>query len=277
MFMDTAAGVFLVLCNLEDQPDLQYDQLRYWLRFIASKAQPEARPRVALVGTHRSTAGSLQKRLKLSPNLPEHERVDLVNRIARLEKIKRVGDAWVCDEISGNVAKLVGEFRDLLDLAPRICFIDSISQYKTDRAEMHRLRAWIRTKCADIRNHRRVPKVCRDVARVIKTVRNKLPVVAPFAGVQAAVKAEVQTAFDLGSEDRFRAVLHHLSRAGHVMYFEDVDDIVVVDPLSFGKRVIGQLFCPSGTVGFNPLLIDRENNLTFRQNLLAEVLKFGGF
>ena len=64
MLMATESGVFLVLCNLADPPNAQQPQLRYWLRFIASRASLEAKPRVALVGTHRGAAQALAKKLR---------------------------------------------------------------------------------------------------------------------------------------------------------------------------------------------------------------------
>jgi hypothetical protein len=92
IFMQTASGVFLVLCNLGDRADIQLAQLRYWMRFIASRAQPEARPRVVLVGTHRAGAKMLRARLKNSHcELTQAEHSALVARIQRLDQIKQTG------------------------------------------------------------------------------------------------------------------------------------------------------------------------------------------
>lgn len=133
LLMAPKSGVFLVLCNLADPPDTQHKQLRYWLRFIASRAQPEAKPRVALVGTHRSAAQALAQKLS-SQTTAEQENTK--QQIERLDSIKQDGDRWVSTSVESVVTPLLAEFADLLEMAPRLFYVDSVSPYDIDRAEM---------------------------------------------------------------------------------------------------------------------------------------------
>lgn len=182
------------------------------------------------------------------------------------------GGRWKSMAVEEAISQLHGEFADLLDLAPKLYYIDSVSLNRQDRAEMNKLRAWIGKMFDNVRATRPVPKVCLDVARLLQGCRASLPAVASFDEVHQAVQIAGGDKIDLSDEDRFRAVLGHLSKAGHVMYFEDVDDAVVVDPQAFGEHVIGQLFCPAGTEGFQVLVINKDENYLFRQSSLKEVL-----
>jgi hypothetical protein len=178
--------------------------------------------------------------------------------------------------VEETISRLHDEFDDLLDLAPRLFYVDSVCLNRYDRAEMNQLRVWIGKMFDDVRATRPVPKVCLDVARLLKVCRDSLPAVASFAQVHKAVCRAGGSTIDLSDEDRFRAVLGHLSKAGHVMYFEDVNDAVVVDPQAFGEHVIGQVFCPAGTEGFHALIIRKNENFLFRQSSLKQVLANSG-
>jgi hypothetical protein len=258
MLMATDSGVFLVLCNLSDPPETQRKQLRYWLRFIAARASLEAKPRVALVGTHRSAAATLTKKLS-SQTATEQEKSK--QQIKRLGSIKRDGDRWVSPSVESVVMPLLAEFVDLLDMSPYLYYIDSVSAYKVDRAEMRRLREWLGLMFGDVRASKPVPKVCLEVASLLSKVRKAsiTDVLAPFDRVLTELRACAPVTIDLSDDDRVRAVLGHLSDSGDIMYFEDAGDVVVLQPHMFGERVIGQLFCPVGTPGFTSLLaIDKE-------------------
>lgn len=248
---------------------------RYWLRFIASasKFKPGgAKPRVALVGTHRSAAKSLKKKLSVDQRM-------------MLGQIKEGRGRWESVGVDKIVANLVKEFgpgddgtKDeddvLLHMLPRMVYIDSVSQYEMDLAEMATLRTWVGEEFANIRL-RLVPKISLDVASLLKTARKMLQPIASFAAVYEALTTAAKGRVVLGSEDRFRAVLGHLSMAGHVMYFEDAGDVVVVDPRAFGKHVIGQVFCPHSSPGFASGLFDTKNQkdqVHFRKSKLVTVL-----
>ena len=162
------------------------------------------------------------------------------------------------------------EFADLLDLAPRMYYIESCSPNPTDRAEMSRLRRWISRMYQQIQTVRMVPQVCFDVAKLLPTIRQKLPTVCPFNDVLQEVRSV--GAIDLPDEEGFRAVLGHLSKAGLVIPFEDVHDTVVLDPQVFGEHIIGQLFCP----GNRGVIVSQQDNYLFRQSKLEHALKKTG-
>jgi hypothetical protein len=273
MLMATESGVFLVLCNLADPPDMQFRQLRYWLRFIASRASLEAKPRVALVGTHRSAVPTLKKKLS---NQSAADQEKTKQQIERLGSIKQDGDRWVSTSVESVVTPLLAEFADLLHMSPYVYYVDSVSPHKIDRAEMRRLRKWLGLMFDDVRALRPVPTVCLDVAALTSKVRKTsiTDVLAPFDRVLTELRVCAPDIVDLSDDDRVRAVLSHLSDTGDIMYFEDAGDVVVLQPHEFGERVIGQLFCPVGTPGFTSLLaIDKDLGYRFRRSALEEALK----
>jgi hypothetical protein len=273
MLMATESGVFLVLCNLADPPDMQFMQLRYWLRFIASRASLEAKPRVALVGTHRGAASALKKELgnQIAANQEKTKQ-----QIERLGSIKQDGDRWVSTSVQSVVTPLLAEFDDLLHMSPQLYYVDSVSPYYVDRAEMRRLREWLGLMFNEVRVLKPVPKVCHDVAALTSKVRKTsiTDVLAPFDRVLTELRVCAPDTVDLSDDDRVRAVLSHLSDAGDIMFFEDAGDVVVLQPQEFGERVIGQLFCPVGTPGFTSLLaIDKELGYRFRRSALVDALQ----
>jgi hypothetical protein len=275
MLMATESGVFLVVCNLADPPDMQFSQLRYWLRFIASRASRaslQAKPRVALVGTHRSAAPTLKKKLS-SQTAADQEKTK--QQIKRLDRIKRDGDRWVSTLVGSFVPLLLEKFADLLEMSPQLYYVDSVSPHKIDLTEMRRLREWLGLMFDDVRALKPVPKVCLEVAALLSKVRKTsvTDVLAPFDRVLTELRVCAPDTVDLSDDDRVRAVLSHLSDTGDIMYFEDAGDVVVLQPHEFGERVIGQLFCPVGTPGFTSLLaIDKDLGYRFRRSALVDAL-----
>ena len=159
------------------------------------------------------------------------------------------------------VTPLLTEFADLLDMSPRMYYVDSVRPSKADRVEMRRLRECLKMIFDDVRESKPVPKVCLEVASLLAKARKTTiaDVLAPLDRVLSELRACAAPSLDLSDEDRVRAVLSHLSDSGDIMYFEDVGDVVVLQPHVFGERVIGQLFCPVGTPGFTSMLaIDKE-------------------
>lgn len=272
ILMASASAVFLVVCDLGDSIGVQLTQLRFWMRFIASRAQPEAKPRVALVGTHRGAAKDLRRALKVRfAELVGSEKQEVVARTKRLDQIKEVDGRWSSTAVEETIASLHDEFADFLDLAPRIFYLESVSPNGTDRSEMNRLRAWVHDRFTNIRKSRLVPQVCFDVEKLLPACRAVLPTVAPFRDVLKEVRKAASGRIDL-DEERFRAVLNHLTKAGLVMCFEDVYDTVVLDPQVFGEHVIGQLFCP----GDGGVIVRHEDKYLFRQSNLKQALQKSG-
>jgi hypothetical protein len=266
--MASASAVFLVACDLSDSVEVQLTQLRFWLRFIASRAQPDTPPRVAIVGTHRGAAKMLRTRLREHfTELVGTEHVEIVARAQRLDQIKALDGRWTSTAVEEAVASLHEEFADLLDLAPRIFYIESEGLEPTDRKEMTRLRSWILGRFTEIRAARLVPQVFFDVERLLLQCRRVLPTVAPFRDVLKELGRASNGKIDL-SEERFRSILVHLTKAGFVMCFEDVYDDVVLDPSVFGKHIIGQLFCP----GDSGVIVKHEDKYLFRRSSLEKAL-----
>ena len=64
VFLGNRSGVYLVVVNLGDPAAKQRSQLRHWLRFIVSRSEEGSRPQVAVVGSHRWAAASINTLLK---------------------------------------------------------------------------------------------------------------------------------------------------------------------------------------------------------------------
>mmetsp|Transcript_12755 Transcript_12755/g.38192 ORF Transcript_12755/g.38192 Transcript_12755/m.38192 type:complete len:1002 (+) Transcript_12755:1276-4281(+) len=274
IIMASACAVFIVVCNLSDPIETQLAQVRFWMRFVASRAQPEAKPRVALVGTHRNAAKEIKLYLKEHfAEVVGQKHADLVARAERLAKIKEVKGRWKWTAIDEYVASLHDEFADLLDMAPRMFCVDAIDPTRSDQNEMRRLRTWISERFAEVRQQRLVPQVCFDVERVLPDVRRHLPIVAPFRSVFREIqRAAAKHKFHISSdEEQFRAVLNHLTKAGEVMCFEEINDSVVLNPHVFGDHIVGRLFCP----GDSGVIVNKRDGspYLFRQSNLESALQ----
>jgi len=260
LLMSCAVGIFFVLCDLGDTFEDQRKQLDYWLRFIASTTPEGTTLTVALVGTHRSEHATTQMRKEA------------------LDSVKLVGQRWRSAHVDETFRALRSEFEGLVNIHEDAFFyIDSISQNLTDRKEMLRLRKWLAGACAYIRATEMMPLICSEARRVIeRKLRSALPLVVPFEDVKAAFKEYGSKTAEGLTDDRLRAVLGYLANAGCVMYFEGVNNSVVLDPQQFGTRVVGQLFAPSGATDFRSMLIDSKRPIFFSRADLEGVLASSG-
>eukprot|EP00035_Acanthoeca_spectabilis_P018070 m.382397 g.382397 ORF g.382397 m.382397 type:complete len:860 (+) comp16719_c1_seq2:2-2581(+) len=275
LFLKTRSGVFVVVCNLGDPPETLWKQLRYWLRFIVSRADEGDRPRVAIVGTHRGAGAAIRDFLKENSFLPDADKAPYVDRLKRLEAIRAVADdRWESAEVERVVSTLRNEFKVALDMATRIFYVESVSPSDMDTAEMNRLIEWLSTEFTRIRTTHQVPKVCIDVARLLdRHVKKQLPAVASYTAVMAVLEMHSEENVDFTDEDRNLAVFHYLTQSGHIMFFEDINRTVVTNPQAFGLHVIGQLFSPGHDPQFESLVVRPEDGFKFTRSSLEKCLE----
>ena len=89
LVVDVSCGVFIVACNLCDAVSVLHEQLRYWLRFITTKALCDGRkPLVAIVATHCGAAPALTAEWRSADALlSQKERDTLTHQVKRLKSI----------------------------------------------------------------------------------------------------------------------------------------------------------------------------------------------
>ena len=213
-----SASLFIVTCAIAHGKDKVKktedigNELRYWFRFLSSNSRTSgnSKPHVIVVFTH---VDCLPKSMR---NIREH--------------------------VEGLLKSVKGIFAECFEFVGREHFVKSYSTKMVDPF----VECVVKEVNTRLTKAPHIYQACVQMEEAIAKWRKACPTKPiikwkDFMAMYQQVKFH-EAQVGLHREEICEAVASELNEGGHIIFFKDLKDIVVVDPNWFGTRIVGSIF-----------------------------------